>query len=71
MEMISVSSSNLAAVGYDHDSATLRIEFLNGGIYDYSGVPSDVHEALMSAGSKGQFFDQNIKKGGYPFSKLS
>lgn len=70
MEMISVSSSNLSAVGYDHDTATLRIQFLNGGAYDYQGVPSDFYEGLLGAGSKGQYFDQFIKKGGYPFSKL-
>lgn len=70
MEMIQVSSSNLYAVGYDYDSATLRIQFLNGGIYDYQGVSSDVYEGLLSAASKGKYFDQVIKKGGYPFSKL-
>jgi len=70
MEMISVSSSNLSAIGYDYDSATLRIQFLNGGIYDYQGVSSDVYEGLVGAGSKGQYFDQFIKKGGYPFAKI-
>jgi uncharacterized protein YijF (DUF1287 family) len=64
-----VSSSNLSAVGYDYDTATLRIQFLNGGIYEYQGVSSDVHEGLLRAGSKGQYFDQFIKKAGYPFSK--
>ena len=68
--MIPVSSSNLAAVGYDTDSATLRIQFHHGGIYDYQGIPGDVYEGLMNAGSKGQFFDKFIKKGGYPYSKL-
>jgi len=69
MEMISVTSSNLAAVGYDYDNAVLRIQFLNGGVYDYQGVSSDVYEGLLAAGSKGQFFDQFIKKAGYPYSK--
>jgi hypothetical protein len=36
MEMESVNSSNLAAIGYDNEAATLRIEFLHGGIYDIS-----------------------------------
>jgi hypothetical protein len=70
MEMQSVSSSNLAAVGYDNDSATLRIQFLHGGSYDYYGVPSDVYDGLMGAGSKGTYFDQNIKKAGYSYSKV-
>lgn len=70
MEMQSVDSSNLAAVGYDLDSATLRIQFLKSGSYDYYGVPMDVHEGLINAGSKGQYFDQFIKKGGYSFAKV-
>lgn len=71
MEMIPVSSSNLNAVGYDYDTATLRIQFLNGGLYDYMGVPPEVYDELIAAISKGQYFDQTIKKGGYPFTKLS
>lgn len=70
MEMQPVSSSNLAAIGYDYDTAVLRIEFLKGGLYEYQGVPSEVYEGFMSASSKGTYFDQNIKKGGYPYQKL-
>jgi len=43
---------------------------LNGGMYDYQGVAFDVYEGILAAGSKGQYFDQFIKKGGYPFKKL-
>jgi len=70
MEMEPVSSTDLAAVGYDPDTAILRVEFLKGGLYEYQGVPVDVHEGLMNAGSKGQYFNQFIKKGGYPYSKI-
>ncbi|MFC0772667.1 KTSC domain-containing protein [Terrimonas alba] len=69
MEMIPVSSSNLSAVGYDYDTSTLRIEFLKSGTYIYQGVPAEVYEGLLAAGSKGQYFDQFIKKGGYPYFK--
>jgi hypothetical protein len=70
MERTPVQSSNLASVGYDSDSATLEIEFHHGGIYQYYGVPSDVHDGLMAAGSKGTYFDQTIKKAGYSYSKV-
>ena len=69
MEMQPVSSSNLAAVGYDYDTATLRIEFIKSGCYDYFGVPSDVYEGLLIASSKGIYFDQFIKKAGYSYAK--
>lgn len=69
MEMYPVASTDLSAVGYDYDACILRIEFLKGGIYDYHGVPQEVYEGLMNASSKGQFFNQVIRKGGYSFSK--
>ncbi|HCW08627.1 MAG TPA: KTSC domain-containing protein [Cytophagales bacterium] len=71
MEMIPVNSSNVGSIGYDPESATLRIEYLKGGIYDYQGVPFEVYEGLVGAASKGDFVNQFIKKGGYPFAKIS
>jgi hypothetical protein len=70
MERISVQSSNLASVGYDLESATLEVEFVNGRIYQYFGVPDSVHHDLMNAPSKGRFFDQFVKKGGYSWSRI-
>ena len=70
MERTAVQSSNLASVGYDSTNMTLEIEFLKGGIYQYSNVQSDVHDGLMNAGSKGTYFDQNIKKAGYSYNRV-
>lgn len=70
MERQHVGSSHLKAVGYDPATQTLEIEFLDGGLYQYSGVPESVYQGLMSASSHGQYFDQYIKKGGYPYRKL-
>ena len=69
MERISVNSSNISSVGYDANSQTLEIEFINGGVYQYSGVPESVYEGMMGADSKGKYFHANIKNT-YPFSKL-
>jgi hypothetical protein len=69
MERISVNSSNVSSVGYDADSQILEIEFNNGGVYQYSGVPESVYEGMMGADSKGKYFHANIKNA-YPFSKL-
>lgn len=65
-----VISTNLSSVGYDIKSRTLEVEFLNGSVYQYSNVPSVIFNGLMSAGSKGQYFDRMIKKGGYSFRRL-
>lgn len=70
MERQSVSSSNLASVGYDAQSQTLEIEFNHGGIYQYYKVPNSVHAGLMNASSHGEYFDRNVKKVGYRYTKV-
>lgn len=67
MEMIPVASSDLAAVGYA--GTTLCIAFHSGGVYEYSGVPQSVYEALMNAGSKGKYFHAYIKRA-YPYRRI-
>ncbi len=69
MNRQAVTSSNIASIGYDADSQTLEIEFLNGGVYQYFDVPQYVHEELMNASSLGQYLAQNIK-GNYRYSKV-
>lgn len=54
-------SSNIARFRYIGESGTLEIEFTKGGAYQYFGVPEAVYEQMRGAGSKGQFFAQNIK----------
>jgi KTSC domain len=70
MNRTPVSSSNLRAIGYDPATQTLEVEFLTGAVYSYAGVPASVHAGLMSASSHGSYFDANIKKAGYPYTKL-
>lgn len=70
MNRQNVKSSNLASVGYDAQTQTLEIEFLNGGIYQYFNVPNTVYTSLMAASSHGQYFDRYIKKSGYRYLKV-
>jgi len=69
MERKPVSSSNIASIGYDENSSTLEIEFLNNSIYQYFDVPLHIYQGLMQADSHGQFLAQNIK-GVYRYSKV-
>jgi hypothetical protein len=71
MNRTSVSSSNLASIGYDESNATLEVEFLDGSIYQYTNVPSNIHSGLMAASSHGSYFDQYVKKGGYKYHKVN
>ncbi|QNS41792.1 KTSC domain-containing protein [Chryseobacterium manosquense] len=69
MNRQAVTSSNIASIGYDADSQTLEIEFLNGGVYQYFDVPQHIYDGIMSADSHGQYLAQNIK-GAYRYSKV-
>lgn len=69
MNRQSVTSSNIASIGYDTNSQTLEVEFLNGGVYQYFDVPQHVYEGLMNADSHGQYLARNIK-GIYRYSKV-
>jgi hypothetical protein len=70
MDYVSVSSSAIAAVGYERETNTLGVRYLDGSEYHYFGVPEDVFEGLRSASSIGSYFNQYVKKAGYSFSKV-
>lgn len=69
MKRESVSSSNLAAVGYDEKEQVLEIEFNHGGVYQYFDVPKEEYEALMNASSHGEYFSANIRND-YEYHKM-
>lgn len=69
MERYSVASSNIAAIGYDDSTDTLEVEFLDGAVYQYFGVPPNIHEQLMQESSKGRFLNTYIKNA-YPYSRV-
>jgi len=64
-----VSSTSIAAIGYDDDSEVLEVEFVSGSIYRYRGVSQDMFEDFRQAPSKGAFFNQHIKDA-YPWEQV-
>lgn len=69
MNMIQVNSTNLTAIGYDESSRTLRVEFRNGGTYDYYDVPRTEFDGLHNATSHGEYLARNIK-GRYRYARI-
>ena len=65
-----VKSSNIASIGHDSDTNTLEVAFLNGSVYQYSNVPTNIFNALMAASSHGTYLNANIK-GTYNYQKIS
>ena len=63
-------SSVVAAMKYNTATATLRIIFRSGMVYDYKNVPEKVFKAMKNAASKGIFLNTKIK-GRYAFEKIN
>ena len=69
--MIPVTSSNVAAIGYDPPARICRVQFVNGTLYDYADVPPAVFSAFLNVPSKGQFVDRVLKFGGFEVTKVT
>jgi hypothetical protein len=61
MEMIPVRSTAISAVGYDKETKRMSIKFKQGHTYDYCRVPESIFLGLISASSKGRYYDSFIK----------
>ena len=62
-------SSVIAHMVYEAASATLRVIFVSGAVYEYKKVPASVYDEMKSAFSKGVYLNKHIK-GNYPFKKI-
>lgn len=73
MEMKKVTSSQIAAIGYDVGGKKLRIEFVKGTVYEYENVPKEKFDELIEAESVGKVFSAEIKKHPelYPFKQVA
>ena len=69
MRVATVESVTLATVGYDETQELLQLEFGSRAVYLYFGVPAAVYEALLSASSKGRYFNGTIR-GRYPYRQI-
>ncbi len=64
-----VASSNIKTMGYDNITQTLEVEFHNGWVYQYYGVPEALYREMGQASSKGRFLNMYIKNA-YPYSRV-
>jgi hypothetical protein len=67
-DMQPVSSSNIAALGYDADNQMVYVQFLNNSTYVYKGVPEHEYENLRTAASVGSYLNRNFKNV-YPYER--
>lgn len=64
-----VSSSMLRAIGYDEGDETVAVQFKNGDVWHYLGVPKDIYEYVRTAPSMGHAFIQHIRDAGFTAEK--
>lgn len=65
-----IQSTNIRAAQHTHPDNQLVIWFHSEGAYQYEGVPFEVFEGLIKAGSAGQYFHRHIKSQ-FPFHKIA
>jgi hypothetical protein len=58
---VAVTSSAISSIGYDEDTKVLEVTFRSGSSYTFGGVPKSVFDDFVGAGSKGAYFNANIK----------
>ncbi len=54
-------STAIRAIDYDAPRRRLRVRFVSGQAYEYDEVPPAVHRSFVESGSKGRFFQAQIR----------
>jgi hypothetical protein len=62
-------SSTITSVEYDDEVHELDVTFTSGKMYRYFNVPLEIYAEFLDAGSKGKFFNDNIK-GAFAFVEV-
>jgi hypothetical protein len=68
LPMVAIRSSSLAQVAYDCHHSILHVQFRDGTVYEYEGVPLQRYLDLLQADSKGGYFNRHIRNH-YPQAK--
>jgi hypothetical protein len=62
MEMKSINSGKLRAIGYDTRARILQVKLDTGDTLQYSGVGEDLWRRLSSSGAAWSFYRDNIEE---------
>jgi len=70
MKRVHVNSAAIRSIGYDEQSRTLEVRYIDGDLYRYTDVPPLLMEAFEAAPSKGKFINDIVKKY-FPVEKIA
>ena len=60
-------SGNVKSCGYD--DGVLEIEFQNGGVYRYYGVPEGIYKGIAAAPSPGGYLQEHVIRAKFKYRK--
>ena len=71
-QLISIQSDNVRAAGYDSASMVMTVQFDNGALYEYYGVPADLWTSFVAAQPHpwSQVGYPRLVQGGIPYNRV-
>jgi hypothetical protein len=71
-QLISIQSDNVRAAGYDEASMVMTVQFDNGALYEYYGVPADLWTSFINAQPHpwSQVGYPRLVQGGIPYTRI-
>ena len=70
--LIPIQSDNVRAAGYDEASMVMTVQFDNGALYEYYGVPADLWTSFIAAQPHpwSQVGYPRLVQGGIPYKRI-
>ena len=70
--LIPIQSDNVRAAGYDETSMVMTVQFDNGAVYEYFGVPADLWTSFVAAQPHpwSQVGYPRLVQGGIPYKRI-
>ena len=71
-QLISIQSDNVRAAGYDEASMVMTVQFDNGALYEYYGVPAELWTSFINAQPHpwSQVGYPRLVQGGIPYKRI-
>ena len=71
-QLIPIQSDSVRAAGYDEVSMVMTVQFDNGALYEYYGVPAELWTSFVAAQPHpwGQLGYPRLVQGGIPYKRI-
>lgn len=71
-QLVSIQSDSVRAAGYDEASMVMTVQFNNGTLYEYYGVPGELWTSFVAAQPHpwGQVGYPRLVQGGIPYKRI-